>query len=484
MASSKPPKKKAVPIRPDADVLDKGLPSNVNTERFVLGAILVNSSLHTHVAASLVPADFSLEKHRRIFARMDELAERGERIDRETLANELQRYNELESCDGLSYLLSLDDGMPVVSDPSNVDPWVRIIRTKAVLRSTIFAAQKLTNECLLETAAPAEILAGHIAQIQELSQRGGGAGQAIADIPLIQNCGKTVVEYLREPELPRGAVVALTGDSGCGKSTLASAWGGDLVADGVPVLILDRENPLSAVAERLDRLSITDGPLFKYSGGWLEQGVPGPDSAAVIAWVKSCEPKPLVIVDSMAAFHGGDENDAGETRAFMQQCRTLADLGATVIVIHHEGKADTAKDYRGSSDFKAAVDAAFHVANSPGPDGRLGTIRLRCYKSRLGFAGELIYHYRDGRFERSLEHEPFKTDAEQLSAILRDNPGIEAVPLDKLCTAAKLGRDRCRKILKGWQERGEIKVLKGEKNRSRYYLAGDFPSPADGDLVW
>jgi replicative DNA helicase len=47
------------------------------------------------VAASLQPPDFSLEKHRRIFARMDDLAERGERIDPGTLANELMGAGEL-----------------------------------------------------------------------------------------------------------------------------------------------------------------------------------------------------------------------------------------------------------------------------------------------------------------------------------------------------------------------------------------------------
>jgi hypothetical protein len=162
---------------------------------------------------------------------MDDLAERGERIDPGTLANELMGAGELESCDGISYLVSLDDGMPRVSDPSDVDGWVRIVRTKATLRSGIFAARKLTNECLLGNAAPAEIIAAHVAQIQELSQRGGGAGQAIADIPSIRDCGKTAVEYLREPELPRGAVVAVTGDAGCGKSTLVSAF---LAHNGAP----------------------------------------------------------------------------------------------------------------------------------------------------------------------------------------------------------------------------------------------------------
>ena len=73
--------------------LDKGLPSNLDAERFVLGSILLNDSLYIQAAGELAAEDFSLEKHRRIFSRMAELYERGERIDRVTVANELLKQN-------------------------------------------------------------------------------------------------------------------------------------------------------------------------------------------------------------------------------------------------------------------------------------------------------------------------------------------------------------------------------------------------------
>ena len=107
--------------------------------------------------AQLQPDDFSLEKHRRIFSRMGELNERGERIDRVTVANELMRFNELESCDGLSYLVSLDDGLP---QTLNIDAYIRIVKDKAVLRRIVFASQQLMNRCLLGEEEPDEILAG------------------------------------------------------------------------------------------------------------------------------------------------------------------------------------------------------------------------------------------------------------------------------------------------------------------------------------
>ena len=94
--------------------LERGLPANIDAEKFVLGAILLDDSNFVQVAGLLDADDFSLEKHRRIFLRMHDLSERGERIDRVTVANELMKQNQLESVDGLSYLVSLDDGLPQI----------------------------------------------------------------------------------------------------------------------------------------------------------------------------------------------------------------------------------------------------------------------------------------------------------------------------------------------------------------------------------
>jgi replicative DNA helicase len=139
------------------DTVDKGLPVNLDAERFVLGSILIDDSLFLQVAAALDIDDFSLEKHRRIFARMRDLYERGERIDRISLADELMRQNQLESVDGLSYLVSLDDGLPKLS---NVDGYIRIVKDKALLRKIIFVSQKLIDRCMLQEDAPDEVLAG------------------------------------------------------------------------------------------------------------------------------------------------------------------------------------------------------------------------------------------------------------------------------------------------------------------------------------
>jgi replicative DNA helicase len=155
--------------------VEKGLPTNQDAERFVLGSILLDDALFVQAAGSLEPDDFSLEKHRRIFKRMGDLQQRGEKIDRVTVANELMKFNELEACDGLSYLVSLDDGLPQIP---NLDGYIRLVKDKALLRRIIFSAQHMMNRALLGEEEPGDILAGAEETLLKLGEARVKAGLA------------------------------------------------------------------------------------------------------------------------------------------------------------------------------------------------------------------------------------------------------------------------------------------------------------------
>lgn len=137
-------------------IMQKGLPVNLEAERYVLGAILLDSSSFLNVASAIQPTDFSLQAHQLIFTRMMQIFERGEKIDRVTVANELLRFNELESIGGLSYLVSLDDGLPQLY---NLESYVKIIKDKAILRHIIFTSQALIDRCINGSEEAHEVLA-------------------------------------------------------------------------------------------------------------------------------------------------------------------------------------------------------------------------------------------------------------------------------------------------------------------------------------
>ena len=111
--------------------LEAGLPANLDAERTILGAILLDNAAHAEAAEAIEPDDFSLDSHRRIFLRMSQLADAGSTIDIVTLSNALSRFKEVEAVGGVAYLASLTEGLPrrpVIED------YIRIVKDKAQLR--------------------------------------------------------------------------------------------------------------------------------------------------------------------------------------------------------------------------------------------------------------------------------------------------------------------------------------------------------------
>lgn len=147
--------------------MQKGLPANIEAERYILGAILLDPSSFLNVGSALQPADFSLQSHQLILTRMQQLFERGEKIDRVTLANELLRFNELENVGGISYLVSLDDGLPQLY---NLESYIKIVKDKAILRHIIFTSQSLIDRCVNGSDEPHEILASAEEQLMSLGE--------------------------------------------------------------------------------------------------------------------------------------------------------------------------------------------------------------------------------------------------------------------------------------------------------------------------
>ncbi len=111
--------------------LDQGLPANIDAEKTILGAILLDNTAHSEAAEKIDADDFSLDSHRRIFLRMSELMNSQRAVDIVTLANELARYKEVESVGGVAYLASLTEGLP---RRPVIEEYIRIVKDKSLLR--------------------------------------------------------------------------------------------------------------------------------------------------------------------------------------------------------------------------------------------------------------------------------------------------------------------------------------------------------------
>lgn len=107
------------------------LPANIEAEKTILGAILLDNSAHSEAAEKLEADDFSLDSHRRIFMRMSELMDSQRAVDIVTLANELDRSKEIEAVGGRAYLASLTEDLP---RRPVIEEYIRIVKDKSILR--------------------------------------------------------------------------------------------------------------------------------------------------------------------------------------------------------------------------------------------------------------------------------------------------------------------------------------------------------------
>src|SRR2546422_11244513 len=133
-------------------VLQRALPHNVDAEKSLLGAVLVNNENYYRLIELLRPEDLYLDAHRIILRQMIALVERSRAIDLVTLQEELLRAAQLEGAGGIGYLASLLDGIPHLI---NIEHYIKIIREKALLRQMVNATNKIMAECF-DQAAPAE----------------------------------------------------------------------------------------------------------------------------------------------------------------------------------------------------------------------------------------------------------------------------------------------------------------------------------------
>ena len=139
----------------DAPTRERTLPNNLEAERTVLGAILVDNAAFNSAAEILSREDFYRDAHRRIYEGMAALAERSQPIDLVTLKDELGRQSALEAVGGAAFLAGLVDGVPRIT---SVEHWSRLIKEKAVLRNLIHAGNRIVQSCYEGEDEPAALL--------------------------------------------------------------------------------------------------------------------------------------------------------------------------------------------------------------------------------------------------------------------------------------------------------------------------------------
>ena len=160
--------------------IDTGLPSNVNAERMILGAILLENQALSEAEEKLTPDDFSLDSHRRIYQRMTELGGEGRAVDLVTLAHELSRYKEIESVGGVAYLSSLTEGLP---RRPIIEEYIRIVKDKSLLRQLMLICSAAIARAADQSETALDVLNAAESQLMVVGEKSITKGlMALEDI--------------------------------------------------------------------------------------------------------------------------------------------------------------------------------------------------------------------------------------------------------------------------------------------------------------
>ena len=140
--------------------LEKPLPSSEESERVILGAILLDNSVIAQAVEHLKAEDFYSPLNRRVFAAMISLFEKQKQIDPILIGEELKKEGSLESIGGITTITNLTFGLPHFS---NVEEYIKVVRDKSVVRNLIRTCNSITGEALAEED-DAEVILDHAEQ--------------------------------------------------------------------------------------------------------------------------------------------------------------------------------------------------------------------------------------------------------------------------------------------------------------------------------
>jgi len=117
-------------------------PHDLEAEKSVLGAALLDRSALDEAAAVIRTEDFYQERHRVIWSAMLELRDRNEPVDLVTLTAALRSRGQLEDAGGITYLAEVANFTPTAA---NVLHYARIVKDTAFRRQLIRAGMQIAQ---------------------------------------------------------------------------------------------------------------------------------------------------------------------------------------------------------------------------------------------------------------------------------------------------------------------------------------------------
>jgi len=143
-------------------------PQDIDAERSVLGALMLDKDAIIRVADVLKASDFYNPNHTKIFEAIFELFERSEPIDILSVNKKLKDKNLLTEIGGSAYLTELINSVPTAA---HVSYYAKLVRQKKVLRDLIHASAEITERVFDTSENPEDLLDDAEQKIFSISQK-------------------------------------------------------------------------------------------------------------------------------------------------------------------------------------------------------------------------------------------------------------------------------------------------------------------------
>lgn len=302
-------------------------------------------------------------------------------------------------------------------------------------------------------------------------------------------------EWLIEGLIPKGAVIALSGEEGVGKTMFALAIAKSLTEDmdflgrGVLrnlVLYLGLDVSRVTLQNYIKMMRWNPNGDFRFLTMWTGEDKQPPmlDDPKEMEklYALAAKYQPLIIFDTLRDFFEGEENSSTDTKPVLDAIRKLRSLGATVLFLTHPPKSGNSS-IRGTGNISQKVDIPYLMEKSNirgrkicvltcPTKNRFGSTNFRLPMKRIfirtpgGPYLKIIETTEDSKSEGKSQLKEFQ---HKIVQYVKDHPGTNQKAVTE---ALSLGDRTVRSALYAAEEEGLLRSARGSRKEHLWSYIG------------
>ena len=264
---------------------NKSIPSNIEAEKSVLAACMLNADILEEIMIKLQPECFYRQSHRIIFEAIKDLHSRRIPVDQISLADNLNASGQLDAVGGRSYIIELADNTFALT---NWSYHADIVKRTSIMRDLIYASTQISAMAYNSPDDLDEVIEDAERTLFEVTERRVSSSFVKMD-KLINDAFEEITKLAERKThmagvptgfkdvddlfhgLRGGDLVILAARPGVGKTSFALNLAVNAASEGISVAFFSLE---MSSGQLVQRILCTDARvnLSKVRGGYISEG--------------------------------------------------------------------------------------------------------------------------------------------------------------------------------------------------------------------